>query len=258
MLLTSCHLLADDEPRVDRSSGPLGDERYQWTASPGIDLLTGPAVPIRAFMESRLDAQTMGSLDYAYPGFDRAVAAPPADGSHDMLTSNLRPDVGRPPSSRVRVGNNRFRIQSITRSGNALAAILCNYRYGLALEQANGTFVSVVHNAVHDDGIDALLLMLTAPSDESSNPLPPQGGPAPAPAVDVFGGWKISGFLNGIRSPDPEFDKVWPTFDADTATCAELAPDPQERRAFLSEGDHPRSDFPTSPPSPGWPESESK
>jgi len=75
--------------------------------------------------------------------------------------------------------------------------------------------------------------------------------------VDVFGAWKITGFLNGLRSPDPEFDKVWPTFGADTATCVEQAPDPPERRAFLIQGEHPRSDFPTSPPSPGWPEGES-
>jgi hypothetical protein len=26
------------------------------------------------------------------------------------------------------------------------------------------------------------------------------------------------------------------------------------RRAFLTNGEHPRSDFPTSPPNPGWPE----
>jgi hypothetical protein len=61
-LLTGCHLFNDDEPSIDRSSGPLSEQRYQWTASPGIDLVTGPAVPIRAYMESRMDAQTMGAF----------------------------------------------------------------------------------------------------------------------------------------------------------------------------------------------------
>jgi hypothetical protein len=40
-------------------------------------------------------------------------------------------------------------------------------------------------------GIDTLRVRLTAPSNE----LPPQAGPAPAPAVDVFGDWKITGLL---------------------------------------------------------------
>ena len=84
MLLTGCHLFNDDEPSIDRSSGPLSEQRYQWTAGPGIDLVTGPAVPIRAYMESRMDAQTMGTIDYAYHGFDRAVATKSADGDQDL------------------------------------------------------------------------------------------------------------------------------------------------------------------------------
>lgn len=252
-LLAGCQFFKNDEPRIDRSSGPLAEMRYQWTASPGIDLLTGPGVPIRAFMESRLDAQTMGSLDYAYPGFDRAVAPKLADGGQDILTNNLRPEDTEPVSA-IRVGNNRFRIESVTRDGQTVTAILCNYRYGMALEQENGQFVSVSHKLVNDDGIDAMLLRLTAPPDGSNNPLPPQNGPAPAPSVDVFGDWRITGFLNGFFGPAPGYDSIWPTFDADTAKCVAEAPDPPERRAFLIQGEHPRSDFPTSPPSPGWPE----
>ena len=253
MPLTGCHSSNEGEPSVDRSSGPLGERRYQWTAGPGIDLVTGPAVPIRAYMESRLDAQTMGEVDYAYPGFVQAVAADSGDGVQELFAENLRPDDDIAPVSQAPVGNNRFRIQSVTRSGGTVTAMLCNYRYGMGLEQENGTFVSVANKSVNDPGIDALLLRLTAPADESKNPLPPQAGPAPAPEVDVFGDWKITGFLSGLAEIDPDFDKVWPTYEADQATCVEQAPDPPDRRAFLTSGEHPRSDFPTSPPSPGWP-----
>ena len=253
MLLAGCQVFNNDEPRIDRSGGPLADKHYQWTVGPGIDLLTGPAVPVRAFLESRLDAQTMSSLDYAYPGFDRAVAAAPANGK-DFLTNNLRPDEHLGPLDEIVVGNSRFHIQSITRSGQTVTAILCSYRYGLAQERENGTFVSVLNKFVHNDGIDALLLTLAAPADESDSELPPQTGPAPAPVVDVFGDWKVTGFLNGYFGPVPGYETVWPTFEADTAKCVEQAPDPPERRAFLKEGGHPRSDFPTSPPSPGWPD----
>jgi hypothetical protein len=90
-LLTGCHLFNDVEPGIDRSSGPLSQQRYQWTAGPGIDLVTDPAVPLRAYMESRMDAQTMGTVDYAYPGFDRTVATKSADGDQDLCGSNLRP-----------------------------------------------------------------------------------------------------------------------------------------------------------------------
>ncbi|HEX2213196.1 MAG TPA: hypothetical protein VHH12_07055 [Mycobacterium sp.] len=261
LTFVGCESSRDAAPGIDRKSGPLADERYQWTAAAGIDLLTGPAVPIRAFVESRLDAQAMASLDYAYPGFDEAVANPAPGEEHDMLTNNLRPDedrsAGASASDSVRIGNDRLRIQSLTHDGNDVTAIVCHYRYGLAIEQQNGEFVSVVHDSVNDDGIEAMMVKLRAPA-QGSEPLPPQSGPAPAPTADVFGGWKIVGFLNGIRSPEPDFDKVWLTFDADTATCVEHAPEPPARRAFLSEGEHPRSDFPTSPPVPGWPEAVSE
>jgi hypothetical protein len=181
------------------------------------------------------------------------VATKSADGDQDLFGSNLRPDEDTGPVSRAAVGNNRFLIQSLTRSGQTVTATLCNYRYGLAHEQENGTFVSVLNKAVNDQGIDPLRVRLTAPADESNNALPPQAGPAPAPAVDVFGDWKITGLLTDFGRLHPDFPKVWPTYEADLATCIEKTPDPPERRAFLKNGDRPRTDFPTSAPSPGWP-----
>jgi hypothetical protein len=93
----------------------------------------GAAVPVRAFMESRLDAQT-SSLDYACPGFDRAAVPTPAHGNQDILTNNLRPDARLGPSDGVRIGNNRTHILSIRRDGQNVTAIMRNNRYRLALE----------------------------------------------------------------------------------------------------------------------------
>lgn len=45
----------------------------------------------------------------------------------------------------------------------------------------------------------------------------------------------------------------WPAELADATTCVDKAPDPVERRLYLLNGAHPRSDFPTLPPYPGWP-----
>lgn len=253
LLLSGCQLFGDDSPRVDRSSGPLADESYQWTGAPGIDLRTGAAVPVRAYVESRADAQTMGSLDYVYPGFERAVAAKPDDRDADMFTVALWPDERERRNDVVRVGNDQYRILSLHRTGETAFAVLCHYRYGLALERDDGTYVSVLRDAVDDDGIDALLIRMTAPR-EDADPLPPQEGPAPAPSVDVFGDWKITGLLSLHDEPDPRYAEAWPSQEADLARCVAEAPDPPERRAFLATGVHPRSDFPTSPPSPGWPE----
>ena len=40
----------------------LQDLRFRWTAEPGIDLLTGPAVPLRAYLESHRIGQTSRRL----------------------------------------------------------------------------------------------------------------------------------------------------------------------------------------------------
>ncbi|KAA0085719.1 hypothetical protein CIW52_07575 [Mycolicibacterium sp. P9-64] len=255
MVLTACNSSNGDKTTVDRSSGPLSEQSFHWTASPGIDLASGPAVPIRAYFESRLDGQTMGSLDYAYPGFDQAVAKKPQEG-HDLLTSNLRPDVNRGPVNDPPVGTNRFMIQSVARTDDALIADLCFYRYRLAHENENGSFSSVAEAFATDDGIDVFRLLLTAPPNAGMS-LPPQTGPAPAPAPapidNVFGDWKITGLLDSFAKSDPKFGGLWPTYDSDLAKCVADAPDPAERRVVLASGQHPRSDFPTSPPSPGWP-----
>jgi hypothetical protein len=60
-------------------------------------------------------------------GFDRTVATKSADGDQDLFGSNLRPDEDTGPVSRAAVGNNRFLIKSLTRSGQTVIA-LCNYR----------------------------------------------------------------------------------------------------------------------------------
>jgi hypothetical protein len=83
--------------------------------------------------------------------------------------------------SRAAVGNNRFLIKSLTRSGQTVIATLCNYRYGLAHEQGNGTFVSVLNKAVNDQGIDTLRVRLTAPPTSPTTRYPYRPAPLQRP-----------------------------------------------------------------------------
>jgi hypothetical protein len=60
--------------------------------------------------------------------------------------------------------------------------------------------------------------------------------------------------LDSLSSDASGFAEAWPTYEADKAACVENAPDPAPVRAAIIDGTHPRSEFPTSPASPGWPE----
>ena len=250
-MLAGCHLFNHREPAIQRWSGLLGDLRYQWDAEPGIDVLTGAAVPVRAYVESTMLAQSMGNLDYVYPGFTHAVPPDPPDAGW-----GLRPNVNHTLDTAL-VGNAQFHILSLTRTADVVTATVCNYDYSVAHQvgdnKDNGKFESIARGSgSQPKGIRAERITLTAPNLESS-PLPPQAGPSPAPSDDVFGNWRITGYL--FSSSQPGFNSQWPTYDADRAKCVDKAPDPPERRAFLTDGEHPLSDFPTSPASPGWPAS---
>lgn len=55
----------------------LNGFRFRWTAEPGIDLLTGPAIPVRAYLESYRVGLMTKSINNTYPGFERAIPAIP-------------------------------------------------------------------------------------------------------------------------------------------------------------------------------------
>lgn len=250
--VTGCHLFTKSEPTIERWSGLIGDLRTQWTAEPGIDLFSGPAVPVRAYLESRWLAQWAGNLDYAYPGFADAVP-PNANDAANLGAAQRRPVVDTHLDAPF-IGNDQFHIMSISGSVH-LTATICNFNYSVSKPNQDGTVYSLARAQTREPrGIFAEQIFLTAPSTPANPPLPPQEGPAAAPAVDVFGGWQIVGNLSAISVGLPGFDAAWPTYDTDTAKCVAKAPDPPARIAFLINGNHPRSDFPTSPPSPGWPE----
>jgi len=248
-VLAGCHLVDRHQPTIQRWGGLLSDLRYQWDSEPGIDILTGATVPVRAFIESRMLAQSAGNMDYAYPGFIRAV---PPDDPEDAAW-DIRPNVNHSLSNAL-VGNAKYHFLSLSRSAATVTATVCNYDYSVARQAEDGKFESVARRFDwQPKGIYVERVTLAAPPNDKSSSLPPQAGPSPAPSDDVFGDWRITGYL--FSTSQPGFKSQWSNFDADLATCVDKAPDPPERRAFLTNGEHPRSDFPTSPANPGWPAS---
>lgn len=255
LLTTSCNGSTPGQPVTAQPpqpwTGRMADVRAVWSAQPGIDLENGPAVVVRAYVESYTLAMAMGDMAVVYPGFTRAVIPKEIDTSRKTVPSNPWPEIhpidGYPPI----VGTDNYRILRIDRADTQAAAVICNYYYTFGVRLEDGGYG-------RPDGPDlgGVHVRRISMTDESSSGdrLPPQHGPASAPVTDVFGEWRITGnwlFLEG--EPAARTATEWPTVESDQQACNDQAPDPLERRRFLSRHSHPRSDYPTLAPSPGWP-----
>lgn len=234
-------------------SGIFADVRSQWSANPGVDLLNGISVPVRAYFESRFLVQYSGSMEFAYSGFIRAVPPNTPTENDDAGTSNRRPNIEHATGSQPMFGNVRFRILSIDATGpNSADVTVCRYIYSLAEREGDGLFTSIVSAGPNADtrGILAMRITLHEYDDDASSP-GAQSGPNAGPKNDVFGPWQIKRFLSASNASADEPE--WPRMKADIGTCIDHAPDPPARRAFLINDANSRSDFPTRAPDPGWP-----
>jgi hypothetical protein len=209
-----------------------------WTGENGIDLASGAAVPVRAYIESFLLGGLTGEQKYFYPGFTDAVEGEWQPGGSSATQSPA--------------GTMTNHLLSLHRSDRDVTALGCMYTYNVASPKDDEYEAWAVPPGTPEAGIIAFKVTLSAPS-ESSDPGEPQKGPARTPYDDVFGGYKVTGYFGGYISRKGA-DPIWPEYQDATADCIAKAPDPLERREFLSQNYLSRSEFPTLPPSPGWPE----
>ncbi len=155
------------------------------------------------------------------------------------------------------VGTDRYHILRIDATGRQVTAGVCYWAYTSALDLGGGNYgwKSTLPATDPGAGIAVQWVAMTAPEDAPTPPLPPQTGTAESPVDDVFGAWRITGHnMAADAVPQQNSDPApWPSEVADARSCVDQAPDPLERRLFLRNGVHPRSDFPTLPPYPGWP-----
>ncbi|CAM4358007.1 hypothetical protein MB901379_04898 [Mycobacterium basiliense] len=257
-LLAGCGSAPGPQSRISPaklpSTGMLADVRAVWGAEPGIDLLAGSAVVIRAYIESMYLAAFSGDIAYVYPGFARAVP-PNASEGHPHSTRQRWPDTLHPIHVPV-VGTRGYHILWVNEADRQVTALVCAWTYTTALDLGHGNY-GWMHDMAYtapSTGIGMQWVSMTAPQGGTASPSAAQKGTAPAPVDDVFGGWRIDGTITSDAYPTRTTElPEWPTRRADAQSCIEKAPDPLERRLFLSNGVHPRSDFPTLPPFPGWP-----
>ncbi|ORB59892.1 hypothetical protein BST43_05850 [Mycobacteroides saopaulense] len=248
-------------------TGLTKDLRIQWSAEPGVDLLTGPAVIIRAYRESYVLGGLMANPAYYYPGFEHAV---PRNGPGASLL--IRPPVTGDPDLQSRgfqitapiIGTWREHLLSLTGDPiSGYTARVCAWDYATALRLPSGKYryssllpPNPPITPPMTVGTLPYRIILTPPTPSEPDPTKtPQRGTSPSPSTDVFGGWKIrvaDSLSNAMWYHEPA---DWPLDDYRLALteCATKIPDSYEKRMFYFGGEHPRSDFPTLPADPGWP-----
>jgi hypothetical protein len=245
----------------------LDEFRFQWSTEPGIDVTTGPAMVVRAYLESYRVAEATLNADNVYPGFNRATPENTArEGNYQFQLVNIRPmgypRAGTPDEAVPRFGFEALHLLELTPVGNAYRAVVCSGSYSefVASKTHPGKFVSI--NADGDgqplprgsSGVSGIQIELTQHDPRvGSNPpavvTQPQQGPLPAPDQDVFGNWFITGAGDSFWGPknDPK------SFRHDLEERCEAAmPTPAAERIAMMTG------FKDQPPPhgeavPGWP-----
>lgn len=272
--LAGCH--AEEAPLAPTFANwpqSLGDFRFRWAAEPGVDLASGPAVPLRAYLESYRITQLTDDSGAAYPGFARAVpeALPrnsKASTQNELVDIRPSPDTEPfgPPGSFY--GNEFFHILELTPIGGGYRAYVCDGLYGIFREgEEKGQYESVV-GYQHDsraglgdvEGMKVWRVEFTDSSPAADAPAmvtDAQRGPNPAPTGDVFGPWRITGasdenwgtLINRESTADEQVDGA-----QRLSQCSDLLPHWRTERAAIIERvlDTPPS---AEPASPGWPDS---
>ena len=205
--LTGCQGQEPREPTFANWPASLSDFRFRWAAEPGVDLLSRPAVPLRAYLESYRLTQLTADTGTAYPGFDRAVpqASPPSSrASTRAELVNIRPlpdaEPFGPPGPFY--GNEFFHILELTPIEGGYRAYVCDGLYKIFREGSErDKYESVVGydsrtglNDVNGMKVWRVEFTDTPPAaDAPSMVTDAQRGPNPAPAGDVFGPWRITG-----------------------------------------------------------------
>ncbi|MBX7432574.1 hypothetical protein JDV09_10735 [Mycobacterium sp. Y57] len=217
-LVTGCGTdSAPDEPSTTEASTTeasrpdwpekLTDFRFRWSAEPGVDLVTGQAVPLRAYLESWLLTYYADDLDAGYPGFRRATPPPPKLDSSAWreLPYAVRNASGHQGNSSVDdpdlriLGNEDLHVLRLEPMPSGFRALVCDSTFGVYTQSPGDAQVTPLRAESSGDSVTDIMNMpvwrieFTDRDSAVQPPAGPQQGPLPAPRDDVFGPWFITG-----------------------------------------------------------------
>jgi hypothetical protein len=252
------------------------DFRFHWSAAPEIDIATGPAVAVRAYLESmRLAAFAGGDQSVAYPGFMRATpqnTAPATKGGELFQLDSIRPKTraeyeanGLEYVERQVYGYQPTYILNLQPQGDGYRATVCLGAYSVyrTADDDHSKYFSTIADPetgqlTYGDrqNVEIWRIELTDKDPRvgytAATPTSaPQRGPLPAPVEDVFGRWFITGSSGtGHWGPVGESER----FDTPEVRqqCEDAMPDDAAARMAMATGFH-ESPPPHGDPIPGWP-----
>lgn len=249
--------------------------RFRWSAEPGIDLTLGPAVFLRAYLESHRVGDMTINPDNVYPGFHRAV--PPVGMSLDETTTDLplqlvdiqpatEPMYALAPPSRF-YGNEYFHILQLdTLNTGTFRAYVCDGMYDIFRQGPSPDSYSPIYAPTptsSDPDRWATKVWRIEFSDQPTPAAPqsppnvssPQKGPNPAPSDDVFGTWKLTGAsVTGWWGPigGPPEARPDDAYEQRVQQCRDVMPHTLAQRESIYPS-HPTTPPSAEPAVPGWP-----
>lgn len=257
-----------DERQFANWPSLLDEFRFKWTASPGIDVTTGPAMIVRAYLESYAVAQSTLDADNVYPGFNRATPENlPREGNYQLQFVNIRPMgppfTSGPEDATPKYGYETFHFLELTPAGRGYRGIVCSGHYAtfVASRSHPGKFFSVAARdgdalpfPRNSSGVSAHQVELTQDdprigADAPPNVVMPQDGPQPAPDQDVFGNWFITAAGGQFWGPKNDPKSFRPQL---RKRCEDAMPTPTAERLAIITG-FKDSPPPHGDPIPGWP-----
>lgn len=260
------------EPRASGAksgdSALLNDFRFRWSADPGIDLVSGVAIPLRAYLESYNVASYALDPGRVYPGFMQATPENEAlDGDYASQLAWIRPlnGVRTDEQPAKHFGYAPFHILRIDPVENGLRATVCEGTYANFVKSRfrPDEYVSVAADLKTGvpvrpgDLIAVHRVELTENDPRAATDPPvvtvPQQGPKAEPQTNVFGKWFITGastsYWGLIDGPQRE-EVATPEL---RQACADRMPEAEDVQLQMATG------FKSTPPAagnavPGWPE----
>jgi len=249
--------------------------RFHWAAAQGIDLETGPAVPLRAYVESmRLAAFAGGDGAASYPGLARITPENTGPVTNDgglFQLEEVRPLTraeyeahGVKDAERQIYGYQPTYVLDLAPQGDGYRATVCLGLYSVyrTADDDHEKYFSTIADPEtgrlrYDNGqtVEIWRVELTDKDPRVGNPPAapaiPQAGPLPAPLDDVFGPWFITGRASGRWGPAGESERI------DTPEirqqCEDAMPDDAATRMAMATGFHSQPP-PDGNPIPGWPD----